>query len=69
MKSVIGWTINACRVNGIINFIIVELICFYVTIFRPAGISPIIKAMWYASTLDSMVSFAVVIVLKNRKSI
>lgn len=69
MKSVIGWTINTCRVNGIINFVIMELICFYVTIFRPIDISPVIKAMWYASILDSMVSFVIVIALKNRKGV
>lgn len=67
MGTFIGWAIHSCRLNGIINFIIMELICFYMTVFRPISISPILEAIWYATAFDCFVSFAITIFLKNRK--
>ena len=69
MGSIIGWMINTFRMNGIVIFSIMVVLCFYVTIVGISNVSAICEALWYASAFDCFISAAVVIGLKSRKGV
>ena len=69
MKTTIGYLINTIRMNAIITFAIMQCICLYFTVMRPDNVSGVLRALLYASALDSFVSCAIVIGLKNRKGV
>ena len=69
MKPTIGYIINTVRWNGVAAFVVVQIMCLYVSIVRPDNLSAVFEALWYAAGLDSFVSLAIVIGLKNRKRV
>lgn len=69
MKAGIGYAIYSVRLNTIITFAIVQIITLYVTIWRPSDISATVKALWYGTSLDCLISSAILLVLKNRKGV
>lgn len=69
MKTTIGYLIHTFRLNAIATFIIMQCICLYLTVIRPERISDTCMAMMYAMALDSFVSCAIIIGLKNRKGV
>ena len=69
MRTTIGYLIHTIRLNAIVTFMIVQCICLYLTVMRPENVNDILMAMMYAMALDSFVSCAIVIGLKNRKGV
>lgn len=69
MKTTIGYLIHTMRMNAIVTFVAMQCICLYLTVMRPENVSDILMAMMYAMALDSFVSCAIVIGLKNRKGV
>lgn len=69
MESVIGWMVTTFRMNGIVTFSIMVVLCLYVTIVGISNVSAIYEALWYASAFDCFISAAIVIGLKNRKGV
>lgn len=69
MESVIGWMVNTFRMNAIITFSIMVILCLYVTIVGISNVGAICEALWYASGFDCFISAAIVIGLKNRKGV
>lgn len=69
MRTTIGYLIHTIRLNAIVTFMIVQCICLYLTVTRPESVNDMLMAMMYAMSLDSFVSCAIVIGLKNRKGV
>ena len=69
MKTTIGYLIHTIRLNAIVTFVVMECICLYLTVMKPESVSNTLMAMMYAMALDSFVSCAIVIGLKNRKGV
>lgn len=69
MRTTIRYLIHTIRLNAIVTFMIVQCICLYLTVMRPESVNNMLMAMMYAMALDSFVSCAIVIGLKNRKGV
>lgn len=67
MRTIKAYVINTLRVNGIIMFMIVQVLCTYFVVVRPTEVSAPLQALWYTAALDCLISSAVIVALKNKR--